>query len=77
MRYILLLVACAITGITFAPQGPKDIKKTLEGILPIGTSVDYALLEKLKITLEYRFYFVRTHKLGATSGRRLINPKES
>lgn len=59
------------------PKGPKGIKKTREGILPLGTSVDYALLAKLKITLEYRFYFVRTDKLDATSGRRLINPEES
>lgn len=58
------------------PKGPKGIKKTREGILPFGTSVDYALLEKLKVTLEYRFYFVRTDKLDATSGRRLINPEE-
>ncbi|SDG36885.1 hypothetical protein SAMN04487996_1187 [Dyadobacter soli] len=59
------------------PKGPKGIRKTREGILPLGTSVDYALLEKLKIALEYRFYFVRTDKLDATSGHRLINPEES
>ena len=59
------------------PKGPKGIKKTREGMLPLGTSVDYALLEKLKIAFEYRFYFVRTDKLDATSGRRLINPEES
>lgn len=59
------------------PRGPRGIKKTREGILPLGTSVDYALLEKLKIAFEYRFYFVRTDKLDATSGRRLINPEES
>jgi hypothetical protein len=59
------------------PKGSKGIKKTREGILPLGTSVDYALLKKLKIAVEYRFYFVRTDKLDATSGRRLINPEES
>lgn len=59
------------------PRGPKGIRKTREGILPLGTSVDYALLEKLKIAFEYRFCFVRTDKLDATSGRRLINPEES
>lgn len=58
-------------------KGPKGIKKTREGVLPLGTSVDYALLKKLKIAFEYRFYFVRTDKLDATSGRRLINPEES
>ncbi|MNL43153.1 hypothetical protein D3C87_1656550 [compost metagenome] len=45
--------------------------------MPLGTSADYALLNKLKIALEYRFYFVRTDKLDATSGQRLINPEES
>ncbi|OJV15183.1 MAG: hypothetical protein BGO21_04865 [Dyadobacter sp. 50-39] len=59
------------------PKGPAGIRKTREGILPVGTSVDCALLEKLKIAFEYRFYFVRTDKLDATSGRRLINPEES
>lgn len=59
------------------PKGPKGIRKTREGMLPLGTSVDYALLENLKIALEYRFYFVRTDKLDATSGKRLINPEES
>ncbi|MBO9615845.1 MAG: hypothetical protein J7619_24330 [Dyadobacter sp.] len=58
-------------------RGPKGIKKTREGILPLGTSVSYALLEKWKIAFEYRFYFVRTDKLDATSGQRLINPEES
>ncbi|PSL32347.1 hypothetical protein [Dyadobacter jiangsuensis] len=58
-------------------KGPRGIKKTREGILPLGTSVSYVLLEKLKIAFEYRFYFVRTDKLDATSGRRLINPEES
>lgn len=59
------------------PKGPKGIRKTREGILPVGTSVDYALFKNLKIALEYRFYFVRTDKLDATSGHRLINPEES
>lgn len=58
------------------PRGPQGIKKTREGIWPLGTSVDFALLEKLKIAVEYRFYFVRTDKLDATSGHRLINPEE-
>ncbi|ACT95226.1 hypothetical protein [Dyadobacter fermentans] len=59
------------------PKGPRGIKKTREGILPLGTSVDYALLKNLKIALDYRLYFVRTDKLDATSGQRLINPEES
>lgn len=59
------------------PKGPPGIKKTREGILPVGTSVDYDLLKRLKIGLDYRFYFVRTDKMDATSGRRLTNPEES
>jgi len=59
------------------PKGPPGIKKTREGILPLGTSVDYRLLEHWKLNFEYRFYFVRTDKIDATSGRRLINPEEA
>lgn len=59
------------------PKGPAGIKKTREGILPVGTSLDYDLLKKLKIGLDYRFYFVRTDKMDATSGWRLTNPEES
>ncbi|MHA4737069.1 hypothetical protein [Dyadobacter sp. MSC1_007] len=59
------------------PKGRPGIKKTREGILPVGTSLDYALLKQLKIGLDYRFYFVRTDKMDATSGWRLTNPEES
>jgi hypothetical protein len=59
------------------PKGPVGIKKTREGILPLGTSIDYQLLQKWKVGVEYRFYLVRTDKLDATSGRSLINPEES
>jgi hypothetical protein len=59
------------------PKGPAGIKKTREGIIPVGTSLDYRLLEHWKLGIEYRFYFVRTDKMDATSGRRLINPEES
>ncbi|MCF0072483.1 hypothetical protein LZD49_18525 [Dyadobacter sp. CY261] len=59
------------------PRGPRGIQKTREGLLLLGTSVEYALLEKWKVAVDYRFYFVRTDKLDATSGRRLINPEES
>lgn len=59
------------------PKGPKGIKKTREGMVTVGTSVDCALLKKGKIAFEYRLCFVRTDKLDATSGRRLINPEES
>jgi len=59
------------------PKGPAGIKKTREGMIPVGTSLDYRLLEHWKLGIEYRFYFVRTDKMDATSGRRLINPEES
>ncbi|SKC15767.1 outer membrane beta-barrel protein [Dyadobacter psychrophilus] len=59
------------------PKSLAKIKKTREGILPLGTSLDYKLLKHWKIGLDYRFYFVRTDKLDATSGMRLINPEES
>jgi hypothetical protein len=59
------------------PKGPTGIKKTREGVIPVGTSLDYRLLEHWKLGIEYRFYFVRTDKMDATSGQRLINPEES
>jgi hypothetical protein len=59
------------------PRSLAKIKKTREGIMPLGTSLDYPLLKHWKLGLDYRFYFVRTDKLDATSGRRLINPEES
>ncbi|WP_233855243.1 outer membrane beta-barrel protein [Dyadobacter sp. CY326] len=59
------------------PRNLDKIKKTREGMLPLGTSLDYRLLKHWQIGLDYRFHFVRTDKLDATSGRRLINPEES
>ncbi|GGC03890.1 hypothetical protein [Dyadobacter sediminis] len=59
------------------PKGPAGIKKTREGILPLGTSLDFLLFKCLKTGIDYRFYFVRTDKMDATSGRRLLNPEES
>jgi hypothetical protein len=58
------------------PHGPTGIKKTREGMLPLGTSLDYELLRNWRVGIDYRFYFVRTDKMDATSGRRLINPEE-
>ncbi|TLV00148.1 hypothetical protein [Dyadobacter luticola] len=58
-------------------KGPTGIKKTREGILPLGTCLEYELLPNCKLGIDYRFYFVRTDKMDATSGRRLINPEES
>ncbi|MCF2489716.1 outer membrane beta-barrel protein [Dyadobacter sp. CY347] len=59
------------------PKSLANIQKTREGLLPLGTSLDYKLLKHWKLGLDYRFYFVRTDKLDATSGKRLINPEES
>lgn len=59
------------------PKSLANIKRTREGLLPLGTSLDYKLLRHWKVGLDYRFYFVRTDKLDATSGMRLINPEES
>ena len=58
-------------------NGPTGIKKTREGALPLGTCLEYTLFQYMKIGVEYRFYLVRTDKMDATSGRRLINPEES
>ncbi|SEJ13333.1 hypothetical protein SAMN04487995_3389 [Dyadobacter koreensis] len=59
------------------PHGSPGIKKTNERIIPVGLCVDYKLFEKLIFGFDYRFYFVRTDKVDATSGMRLINPEEA
>jgi hypothetical protein len=59
------------------PKGPAGIRKTREGILPIGLSMHYEILEQWQVGVDARFYFIRTDKADATSGRRLVNPEES
>ena len=59
------------------PHGKWGIKKTNERIIPIGVSFDYKLFEKLIFGFDYHFYFVRSDKVDATSGMRLINPEEA
>ncbi len=59
------------------PQGPMGVKKTHERTIPAGLALNYQLAENWQAGLDYRFYFARTDKLDATSGRRLINPEES
>jgi hypothetical protein len=59
------------------PGGRAGVKKTNERFIPIGTSVAFIGSERWKMGLDYRFYFVRTDKLDATSGQRLINPEEA
>ncbi|TKT93872.1 hypothetical protein [Dyadobacter frigoris] len=59
------------------PHGKWGIKKTNERIIPVGVSFDYKLFEKLIFGFNYHFYFVRSDKVDATSGMRLINPEEA
>ena len=59
------------------PRGKAGIKKTRERVIPIGTSLEFILSEKLKVGVDYRFYFIRTDKADATSGQRLVNPEEA
>ncbi|CAG5012261.1 Peptidoglycan-associated lipoprotein [Dyadobacter sp. CECT 9275] len=58
------------------PRGKLGVKKTQERVIPLGTSLDYRLSPQWKVGLDYRFYLVRSDKLDATSGRRLVNPEE-
>jgi hypothetical protein len=59
------------------PRGKLGVKRTHERIIPVGAILDYNLTERFKLGLDFRFYFVRTDKLDATSGQRLINPEEA
>jgi hypothetical protein len=59
------------------PKGPAGIRNTREGILPLGMTLDYELLDRWLVGLDFRFYFARTDKADATSGQRLTNPEES
>ncbi len=59
------------------PHGKPGIKKTNERIIPVGIEANYKLFEKLIFGIDYRFYFVRSDKVDATSGMRLINPEEA
>ena len=58
------------------PRGRAGIKRTHERIIPVGAMLDYNLTNRLKLGLDFRFYFVRTDKLDATSGQSLDNPEE-
>jgi outer membrane protein OmpA-like peptidoglycan-associated protein len=59
------------------PRGRSGIKKTHERTVPLGFNIDYRLARAWNLGLDYRFYLVRSDKVDATSGRRLINPEES
>jgi hypothetical protein len=59
------------------PKGPTGIKKTNEGILPVGMNIVYGGKARLKIGMDVRFYLIRTDKADATSGQRLVNPEEA
>ncbi|GHB83211.1 thrombospondin type 3 repeat-containing protein [Persicitalea jodogahamensis] len=60
-----------------SPQGPLGVSRTHERMIPVGLMLKYQLSENWQAGLDYRFYFARSDKLDATSGRRLINPEES
>ena len=59
------------------PKGPVGMKKTHEGILPVGMNIVYGGKARLKVGIDFRFYFIRTDKADATSGQRLVNPEEA
>jgi hypothetical protein len=59
------------------PPGEPSIKKTNERNIPLGVTLTFLASPTWQIGADYRFYFVRTDKLDATSGMRLINPEES
>ncbi len=59
------------------PSGPLGINKTHERIIPLGVMFDYRITDHWRLGLDYRFYMVRSDKVDATSGRRLINPEEA
>ncbi len=59
------------------PKAATGIKKTHERAVPLGISVDYHFSETWQAGLDYRFYFVRSDKVDATSGTSLDNPEEA
>lgn len=59
------------------PSGPPGITKTHERVIPLGLMFNYQLTEQWRLGVDYRFYMVRTDKLDATSGHRLMNPEEA
>ncbi len=59
------------------PRGRLGISKTNERTVPVGFNLNYQLARAWRLGLDYRFYFVRSDKVDATSGERLINPEES
>ncbi|GAB2763361.1 hypothetical protein GCM10027275_00450 [Rhabdobacter roseus] len=58
------------------PRGRLGVTRTAERTIPLGVAFDYQLARTWQLGLDYRFYFARTDKLDATSGRRLTNPEE-
>lgn len=59
------------------PKGSRPIKKTNERIIPLGITLNYRITRYWELGLEYRFHFVRSDKVDATSGMSLLNPEES
>jgi hypothetical protein len=59
------------------PKGSPAIKRTNERNIPVGLAFNYIVTPAWRLGLDYRFYFVRTDKLDATSGMSLENPEEA
>lgn len=59
------------------PKGSRPIRKTNERIIPLGINLNYRISKSWELGLEYRFHFVRSDKVDATSGMSLLNPEES
>lgn len=59
------------------PSGPPGITKTHERVIPLGLMFNYRLTDQWRLGVDYRFYMVRSDKVDATSGHRLMNPEEA
>lgn len=59
------------------PVTKLGVRRTHERIIPIGVAPGYQLTRELTLGIDLRFHFVRTDKMDATSGYRLINPEEA
>lgn len=59
------------------PRGSRPIRTTNERVIPLGVHLNYQVGRAWELGFEYRFCFVRSDKLDATSGFSLLNPEES
>lgn len=59
------------------PVRKLGIRKTMERVVPLGFSPEYRISGGLTIGMDFRFIWVRTDKMDATSGLRTLNPEEA